>query len=379
MNTVERGSTQGARDATLPPHNAPQSSEEMAPHSEHTRRPLKKHATKDTRHKGSRWRRWARRIGVLFVVVLSVTGAASIYRIFAGTPDVGYFRSADGRAEYVKHYDEAMKTLPAPTAQHDIDTSFGIVRAYEWSTPETESTTPVVLIPGRSSGVPMWQSNLEGFSLAHRVIAFDALGDAGMSLQSVPLDSFEDQAVWIDEVLGELAPDGVHLVGHSFGGATAAVYARLHPEHVHTLTLLEPVFTFSYPSVSMMWWATVASLPGIPQGVREHALGKIAGEKYERSDDPMTLMIESGTAHFSAELPTPSPLSADQAVALTMPVYVAIAGRDSLAGGEGGADKARELLPHATVQVWPNATHSLPMQEANPLAEFLNGFWADSE
>ena len=156
MNTVERGSTQGSRDATPPPHNAPQSSEEMAPHSEHTRRPLKKHATKDTRHKGSRWRRWARRIGVLFVVVLSVTGAASIYRIFAGTPDVGYFRSADGRAEYVKHYDEAMKTLPAPTAQHDIDTSFGIVRAYEWSTPETESTTPVVLIPGRSSGVPMW-------------------------------------------------------------------------------------------------------------------------------------------------------------------------------------------------------------------------------
>ncbi len=376
MNTVEQGNARGSQDATRPTRSPLQPSEETAPHSERTRRTLKNRATKDTRHKGSRWRRWARRIGVLFVVVLSVTGAASIYRVFAGTPEVGYFRSADGRAEYVTHYNEAMKTLPAPTAQHDIDTSFGIVRAYEWSTPETENTTPVVLIPGRSSGVPMWQSNLEGFSSERRVIAFDALGDAGMSVQTVPMGSFEDQAVWIDEVLGELAPDGVHLVGHSFGGATAAVYARLHPERILSLTLLEPVFTFSYPSASMMWWATVASLPGIPQGVREHALGKIAGEKYERSDDPMALMIESGTAHFSAELPTPSPLSEEQAAALTMPVYVAIAGRDSLAGGEGGADKARELLPHATVQIWPNATHSLPMQEAEPLAEFLNGFWS---
>lgn len=332
--------------------------------------------SRDTPRKRSRRRRWGRRIGGMAVVVLSVTGAWSIYGIFTGPPGVGYFRDADGRAEYATHYNEAMATLPAPTAQHDIDTRFGVVRAYEWSTPETEGTIPVVLIPGRSSGVPMWQSNLEGFTSAHRVIAFDALGDAGMSVQTVPMNSVEDQAMWIDEVLDQLARDGVHLVGHSFGGATAATYARLHPERVHTLALLEPVFTFSYPSASMMWWATVASLPGVPQGVREHALGKIAGEKYERSDDPIALMIESGTAHFSAELPTPSPLSGDQAAALTMPVYVAIAGRDSLAGGEGGADKARELLSDATVQIWPNATHSLPMQEAEPLAELLNGFWA---
>ncbi len=379
MNTVERGGIRGSQDATRPTHRTLRAPEETARHSERIRRTSKNRATKDAPHKGSRGHRWARRIGVLFVVVLSFTGAASIYRIFAGTPGVGYFRSADGRAEYVTHYSDAMAALPAPTKQRDITTSFGTVRTYEWSTPETANTTPVVLIPGRSSGVPMWQSNLEGFSSAHRVIAFDALGDAGMSTQTVPMNSFDDQAVWIDEVLGELAPDGVHLVGHSFGGATAAVYARLHPKRVHTLTLLEPVFTFSYPSASMMWWATIASLPGIPQGVREHALGKIAGEKYERSDDPMALMIESGTAHFSAELPTPSPLSADQAAALRMPVYVAIAGRDSLAGGDGGANKARELLPHATVQVWPNATHSLPMQEAELLAERLNGFWADSE
>lgn len=220
----------------------------------------------------------------------------------------------------------------------------------------------------------MWQANLESFAASHRVLAFDALGDAGMSVQSAPMHSFEDQAAWIEQVLDELAPQGVHIVGHSFGGATATIYARLHPDRVRSLTLLEPVFTFAYPPPNMMWWATVASLPGMSQTVREHALGKVGGVDYERTD-PMALMIESGTQHFAAELPTPSPLSTEEAAALTMPVYVAIAGRDSMAGGNGAAEHARELLPNSTVKIWPEATHSLPMQEAEPLAEFLDDFW----
>lgn len=249
---------------------------------------------------------------------------------------------------------------------------------YEWSTPDNQDTIPVVLVPGRSSGVPMWSANLEGFTQTRRVLGFDALGDAGMSIQAAPLLSFEDQAAWIDQVLDQIAPHGVHLVGHSFGGATAATYARLHPERVHSLTLLEPVFTFGYPPLSMLWWATAASLPALPDPVREHALSKIAGGPYDDTD-PIAAMIEAGTTHFSAELPTPSPLSDEQARQLTMPVYVAIAGQDSLAGGQGAADRAHDTLPDGTVQVWQNATHSLPMQEAGPLGIFLEQFWTTAE
>ena len=162
------------------------------------------------------------------------------------------------RTAYVEAYDQAMALLPGPTAQYDIHTDFGVVRAYEWSTDKIAQTTPVMLLPGRSSGVPMWSVNLAGFAAGHRVIAFDALGDAGMSVQSSPLTSMADQAEWIDQVLRVLAPDGVHLVGHSFGGATATAYARLHPERVRSLALLEPVFTFGHPPTQLMAWAMVA-------------------------------------------------------------------------------------------------------------------------
>ena len=90
-------------------------------------------------------------------------------------------------------------------------------------------------------------------------------------------------------------------------------------------------------------------------------------------------MIEAGTEHFSAELPTPSPLSDEEVGQLTMPVYVAIAGQDSLAGGQDAADRARDTLADGQVQVWENATHSLPMQEADPLGVFLDEFWTTAE
>lgn len=86
---------------------------------------------------------------------------------------IGQFRSVTGRKEYVTHYQEAMRRFPTP-------------RVYEWHTPETKNSIPVVLIPGRSSGIPMWADNLAAFSSRHRVIAFDALGDAGLSVQAPP-------------------------------------------------------------------------------------------------------------------------------------------------------------------------------------------------
>ena len=104
---------------------------------------------------------------------------------------VGQFRSVAGRKEYVTHYREAMRRFPTPpSVTADIDTDFGAVRVYEWYTPETKDSMPVVLIPGRSSGAPMWADNLAAFSSRHRVIAFDALGDAGLSVQAAPLGGY---------------------------------------------------------------------------------------------------------------------------------------------------------------------------------------------
>jgi hypothetical protein len=54
----------------------------------------------------------------------------------------------------------AMGQLPEPTWTMDLDTDFGTVRVYEFSSARTRRSTPIVLLPGRTSGVPMWEANL---------------------------------------------------------------------------------------------------------------------------------------------------------------------------------------------------------------------------
>lgn len=325
-----------------------------------------------------RRRRWLRRAGIVVVGILALAGAVSAYRFVFGPAETGHFRSAAGRAEYVAAYDRAMGLMPEPTAVHDVVTDWGVVRAYEWTAPGTEDSTPVVLVPGRTSGTPMWSGNLPGFAEDRRVLAFDALGDAGLSVQGVPLAAFEDQAHWMHQVLDSLAPDGAHVVGHSFGAATAAAYARRHPDDVVTLALLEPVFTFAHPPAGPLAWTVLASLPGLPDPLREAALGRVGGAPYEEAD-PVARMIAAGTEHYAASLPTPAVLTDEQASGLTMPVYVAVAATDSLAGGQDAADRARAVLPEGTVETWSDTTHSLPMQAAAPLAARLQDYWAAHE
>lgn len=216
----------------------------------------------------------------------------------------GRFRSEAGREAYAQAYAAAMATLPHPSRTDDLPTPFGMVRSYSWVGGDP-GRTPLVLLPGRSSGVPMWSDNLPGLLESGRtIVAMDALGDAGLSVQTAPIQPFARRS-----------------------------------------------------------W-------------RDHALARIGGVSVDevRADSPIGTMISVGAREFRAALPNPRPLTDDQLARLTMPVYVAIAGDQSLAGGQRASVRAAQL-PDATVEVWPGTTHSLPMQVTEPLARRLRAFW----
>ncbi|MGW6281648.1 alpha/beta fold hydrolase [Kribbella sp. NPDC055071] len=324
--------------------------------------------------KRTKRRRWPI---VLLVVVAVLSTSGLVAMVFMSGPKLGYFRTPEGRTAYVSAYDVAMKTMPAPTATRDVTTTFGTVRTYVWVNDNAVDDVPVVLLPGRSSGVPMWGVNLPDFAAHRTVYAFDAIGDSGLSQQTIPLRGMDDNARWVDEALIALKLDKVHLVGHSQGGGLAAAVAVRYPERLASLTLLEPIMTLGRVPAWAFGWAALGSLPGIPKSWRDHALNKIGGVEDDEVDpnDPIARMIAAGAEHYSAgSLPTPTPLTDAELKALPMPVYVALASDKSLAGG-GAADKAK-LIPDVQVTVWPKTTHSLPMQAGKPLNDELESFWA---
>lgn len=327
-----------------------------------------------TQPNGSRLRRWPI---VLLAAVAAVSTSGLALLIAAGGPGVGHFRTPEGRHAYEDAYAAALDRLPEPTETHDVETSFGTVRAYAWVNTEHPDATPVVLLPGRSAAVPMWGDNLPDHIKHRTVYAFDAIGDTGLSEQTVPMHDVGDTAQWVDEAMAGLEIERAHLVGHSQGGGLAAGVAVRHPDRLASLTLLEPLLTLGMLPLSAILASIPLTLPGVPDSWRQAGLNKIGGVEDSEvdPDDPLLRMITLGSKNYvSSGLPNPSPLTDAELKGLPMPVYVAIASDSSLAGGAAAVEKA-QLIPDAQVKVWPNTTHSLPMQVAPELDTELETFW----
>jgi pimeloyl-ACP methyl ester carboxylesterase len=320
-------------------------------------------------------RRWP---VVLLAILAAVSTSGLVLLLATSSPGVGHFRTPEAREAYEDAYAEALGRLPEPTETHDIETTFGTVRAYAWIPEGQPDAVPVVLLPGRSSAAPMWGDNLPHYIEHRTVYAFDVIGDTGMSQQTVPMRDVGDAARWVDEALTSLDLDRVHLVGHSQGGGLAAAVAVRYPDRLASLTLLEPVLTLSALPLSVVFASIPVSLTFLPESWREAALNQIGGVENEEvdPDDPLARMINVGAEGYSSSgLPNPVQLTDTELKSLPMPVYVGIASDSPLAGGEAGAEKAR-LIPDAQVKVWPDTTHSLPMQVAPALDAELETFWA---
>lgn len=341
---------------------------------------------KDRTNRRIRRRRVLRVLAAVVVAWLVVDKAVSVV---APGPSVGHWRSQEGMESYRAAYDAVMATLPEPARAHDVATDHGTVRVYEWAAAgedqsaghgeETHDGLPVVLLPGISSGAPMWGENLTHWIGQRTLYAMDAVGDAGMSTQSVPFTSFDDQATWVEQTLAGLGLERVHMVGHSFGGAIAATHALAHPGRVASLTLLEPVMVLHGLPASTYLWSSLLILP-VPQPWKDRGLAEIGGVSVEevRERTPMSVMIDEGARNHASVTLAPRTLTDEEWGSMSMPVRIDIASDQSLAGGEEAAERARDL-GREPVTVWPRTTHSLPMQAAEELGTELERYWAEHD
>jgi pimeloyl-ACP methyl ester carboxylesterase len=312
---------------------------------------------------------------IVLLIVLSVV-VVFIFAVWitSDKSPIGHWNSDNGRIEYKNAYDAAMKIIPPPTSTDDIATSFGTVRVYTWANEKNVSKTPIVLFPGRTSGTPMWSMNIGDFLRERTVYALDALGDAGMSVQSVRLKDSVDQAQWIDEVFTKMHINKVHAIGHSFGGWLVANYASRHPEKIASIVLLEPAFTFQPIKMSIVLKSIPYSIPFFPKVWKEGLLQEIASTKDIDTEDPVAKMIVAGSKNYLSKLPAPDQITIEQMKKWNFPVYCAFGGKSSVHDSSKALETAQKNVKNCEGKIWEDGTHSLPMEYASAIDKMIIEF-----
>jgi N-formylmaleamate deformylase len=100
---------------------------------------------------------------------------------------------------------------------------------------------PLVLLHGITDNGLCWSPIAEEFLAEYDVIMLDARAH-GLSGRATDGFSLELLASDVAETLRALDVKNIHLLGHSMGGATAALIAARYPELVQTLLLEDPVW-----------------------------------------------------------------------------------------------------------------------------------------
>ncbi|MCE7008389.1 alpha/beta hydrolase [Kibdelosporangium philippinense] len=101
-----------------------------------------------------------------------------------------------------------------------------------------EDGVPVLMVHGVTGHGGRWQRLAEEFLDGFRVIAPDLRGHGHSP--ALPPWTLEQHAADLLSVLDSLAVTGLPVIGHSFGGAAAIHLARLAPQRVTKLVLLDP-------------------------------------------------------------------------------------------------------------------------------------------
>lgn len=323
----------------------------------------------DTTARPQSQRRWWR------IVLVAVVALTLIATIALRTPSpVGHWDGAAGQDRFREAYATAFEAMPTPTQTLDVRTGYGIARVYRFEG-TGQITSPVVLLPGTMSSTPVWADNMQGLLQIGDVYSLDLLGEAGMSIQDRPINTHEQQAEWLHQTLAALPEDSFHIVGLSIGGWTAVNLALHKPQHIASLTLIDPIHTFGDMPLETIMRSIPAAVPWVPKSWRDAFNSYTAGDA-PVEDVPVATMIEAGMQHYHMRLPQPSRISEEQLRGIHLPVLAIIAGKSVMHDREPAAETPRRALTKGTVRFYADASHAINGEQPDDIAADIARFIA---
>ncbi|GLO68073.1 alpha/beta fold hydrolase [Oceanobacillus kimchii] len=321
-------------------------------------------------------RKWIK--SVIIIVGISFVVLMIIGLLFRDDDKLGGFITDEGEREFTQAYDTAMKDLPNPTKEFWVETEFGKVKVYKFSEEGTESKIPLLLLPGKSAPTPMWEPNLKDLMEDRPIYTIDLLGEPGLSVQTKSIVTANDQAVCLNNVIEHLPEETIHLAGLSFGGWNAVNVTLYESTKIASLSLIDPVYVFGPIPLKMILASIPASIPAVPQSIREKMLSYIAGGAETDGSEPISKLIETSMRTYKSKLPLPEKITEEQLKELKMPVLGILAEDSTMHHSQESMDVGLENLKHplSHMVMFSNASHAIngeyPEKLAKNIVDFLH-------
>lgn len=296
------------------------------------------------------------------------------------------FQSQAAKAAYTKYYrQQEEENWPVPYEDIMVDTIYGstFVRV---SGPK--DGPPLVLLSGITATSLMWVPNVETWSQHYRVYAVDTINDYGLSVNTRGLYRKKDLLLWLNNLFAKLAPgEKINLVGMSYGGWLAGIYALTHQENLAKVVMIAPgatVLPISWKFFACLF--AIFFLPGIiVQPFLLHlATSSVDAEDIQANDlsNFITCFLR-GYSKFKHRFVVPlSVLTPEDWKKITIPTLFIAGSDEKLYDAEEAITHLGQVAPQVHTLLVPNCGHDLTFVQSeiinSSVLTFLNNKTIDA-
>ena len=151
---------------------------------------------------------------------------------------INFIRSTISKKAISSLNESAMMPVRQTLSTPDIQLSY-----LEWN----QGQEPLLLLHGLADHALVWSSLGDELAADYHIIAPDMRGH-GESTKLEQDYSFESAIADLEALMDSLGWSSAHIVAHSWTGKLAVIWARLHPQRLRSMVLVDPIFIWKIPN-----------------------------------------------------------------------------------------------------------------------------------
>lgn len=251
---------------------------------------------------------------------------------------------------------------------------------------ETQGTgEPLVLISGFASGSWIWFEQIEELSKHFQVITFDPRGVSHSKFDEdeTPIVSIQLIAEDICQILNELGIEKTHILGTSFGGFVAQVFALNHADRLNKLILACTSFggqNHVPPSMEvLMSFASTDSLNSTER-IRKYIQPAFTQEFWQNNSEIVEKVcrlreenIVPETVYFQ-QLQSAMTFNKENEVSKIQAETLVITGISDKVVPMQNSVNLSNLIPNSKIEIIENGSHLFFIEQAPKFNEIVTNF-----